>query len=174
MVESKTQKSIRRVQFGALTPKGDFCSYAEARIVVKTLGIRSSTAYRSWCAKHPRKCSRLRLPHCPWKCYKNWTGWRAFLGTTGTSGGRVKRYLHFDVARAMVRKWAKRYGITNRNEWRKWAAEHRELLAKHRIPAAPSIVLQYKKIYKTSQRRFISYADWLGTNTAPSGPYGHD
>lgn len=174
MTVSKTREKFRRAQFGALTPKGDFCSYAEARVIVKTLGIRSSIAYRRWCAKHPRKCSRLRLPHCPWKCYKNWAGWRAFLGTTGTGGRRAERYLHFDDARAKAREWADEFGLTNQRAWRTWAAEHRSLLQKHRIPAAPNIVLQYQRVHKTSQRQFISYADWLGTNTAPSSPHRHD
>jgi|SRR5450759_618224 len=173
--KTATSKIDRRVRarFGAVRPKGDFCRYSEARIIVKTLGIRTGAEYRRWCAEHPRRVRQLRLPRAPHVCYRAWSGWHAFLGTSGR--GRTGRtYLEFDAARKIAREWAKQHRLTSEGDWMRWAGKHRALLAQHKIPVSPSTVLQYKKVQKTKRRIFISYADWLGTNTAASKPHFHE
>jgi hypothetical protein len=152
---------IIRARFGSRTPIGDFCSYVEAHATVQRFGFRSSVEFRRWCRDNPTERKRLRLRYAPQQFYENWAGWRAFLGTSGTSGARRRAYLHFRQARAVVRDWAIQNDITDAKTWRRWAKAHHELLAQHRIPANPNVVLQYKQ----PGQRFISYADWLGTNT---------
>jgi superfamily II DNA or RNA helicase len=122
--------------------------FNEARDFVRTLGLRSKTAWPEYARSGDKPAD---IPAAPDNHYKNngWAGWGDWLGT-GTLQTQMRTYLPFEEARTFVRG----LGLHSANEWR-------AALKDGRIPA--NLPVTPYTVYRDTGWR--SWGDWVGTGT---------
>lgn len=120
-----------------------FLSFEEARAFVRTLKLRSKTAWIMWAKTDAR--SKDKIPASPSVTYsQEWEGWGDWLGTGNIKpGDRV--FLSFEKARTFARG----LGLKSKAEWTAWWSKKRPT----DIPGSPNRYSEWK-----------GYGDWLGTD----------
>ena len=123
-----------------------FCSYKEARLFVRKLGLKSA---RDWYEYYKSGNKPDDVPSAPQGTYKNkgWTGWGDFLGT-----GRTRDWRSFEEARKFVRKLK----LKNIGGWRQFTKSKQ---MPNDIPVNPDT---------TYTNEFKGYGDFLGTGRVAS------
>ena len=116
--------------------------FAEARALVRLLGLKSRTAFDAWWSNNKPQ----DIPSHPDRVYsgKGWTGWGDW---TGTGNRRDIEWLSFAEARAFVRS----LGLTSRDEWLRYWSEKRPA----KIPSHPDRA--YAGV------GWAGWGDWTGT-----------
>jgi superfamily II DNA or RNA helicase len=129
-----------------------FLPFDEARSIVHTLRIKSSTEW-----KGRVKNSKIPdgIPYSPSGVYRNkgWKGWGDWLGT-GRVAYQNMAYRTYKEARAYVNS----IGLRNKEEWKIWS--HSDACPSD-IPSDP------QSGYKN--KGWTSWADWLGTRNRKGG-----
>lgn len=129
------------------TQNREYCSFDDAKIFVKSLGIKTEHEWREW-----KKNNSLpaNIPAKPERVYRSdgWAGFGDFFGT-GLVANKNRVFLSFDEAKLYVNK----IGLKNKDDWAKWAKS--EMRPKN-IPASPS------NVYKSEG--WLGWGDFLGTN----------
>ena len=133
-----------------------FRSFKLARDFARGLGLKGGVEWRDFCkGKLPEK-GRLPpdIPTNPNNTYAStgWTGMGDWLGT-GTIAFSLRRYRHFEEARAFARS----LGIKNQGEWRavcKGKGPQNVVLPPD-IPACPDNTY--------GDKGWVGWGDWLGT-----------
>ena len=118
--------------------------FAEARAVVRSLGIQSGDEWKSYSRSGEKPED---IPSTPWVVYESdWKGMGDWLGT-GSIATRYRRFLPFKEGRAFARD----LGLKSVKEWRAYCASGDRCVD---VPVNPDIV--YRGDWK-------SWYDWLGT-----------
>ena len=133
----------------------DRLPFAEARALIRTLGIASQLDYD---AKHKSGALPAGVPLSPHKVYEEFQGWGDWLGT-----GRARRNRRtvrgetksFSEARAFART----LGLKAQKEYAAWARSDRRPAG---IPANPAA------FYKDE---WTNYGDWLGIQQVAYRPF---
>lgn len=168
-VPYRPAKRIRqRDDFGNQMP---FLPFEEARALVRSIGLHSSSDWWKWVCGPNRP---LNIPTRPNLTYAGlgWAGWTDWVGTdikmrrgprvvsgadpvmadrvgTDITMRQLKRFLPFSEAKVYVRS----LDLKSIDNWRKWCRSK----DRHRnIPTRPDMT------YKVSG--WVSWADWLGHN----------
>ena len=120
--------------------------FEKTRSIIHKLKLKNTREYRLWWYNNKVE----GIPFNPNRTYKNngWISWGNFLGTNRVSNSN-KKYLEFKIARAFIHK-LKLKSQTEWNEYRKSGKRP------DNIPSNP---------YKVYKKQFISFGDWLGTNS---------
>ena len=127
-----------------------FRPFEDARDYARSLNLKSSADWKSWCAAGKLPSDIYLAPHLGYKD-KGWTNWGDFLGT-GVIASFNRSYLSFEDARDFVRS----KNLKKSDAWREFCKSG-ELPSN--VPTAPNTV------YKGSG--WISFVDWL--NFPPEG-----
>ena len=122
--------------------------FDEARTVVQKLGLKNMDEYKKeW---NEGKISK-DIPANPNKVYQNkgWEGNGDWLGT-GNISGKIKseNWSKWKDAKPKYLMLAKKYGLKNGNDWKKFTAKHQRELSELKIPAKPWIVYSKERIWK--------------------------
>ncbi|XRB10150.1 methyltransferase domain-containing protein [Pycnococcus provasolii] len=123
---------------------GEYRSFEDARVYVRTLGMKSQKEWKAWSLSGARPHD---IPGKPEATYKS-SGWTSLGDFLGYNDGNVAgEYRSFEDAR----EYARTLGLKSRDAWREWIKSG---ACPHDIPSAPD------KMYKSSG--WISYGDFLG------------
>src|SRR5689334_10016283 len=126
-----------------------YLSFCEARAFVHTLGLKAVAEWRAYCNSKRRPPD---IPTNPNRQYAQagWVSWVDWIGTA-TIASNKRVYRAFEDARAYVRS----LGLKSANEWRDFT---RSGSLPEDIPVGAS------RTY--ANKGWVSWGDWLGTNTA--------
>ncbi len=131
-------------------------SFEEARKFVRSLELKSSTEWRSYC-KNKLKDKELKpidIPSSPNTVYKfsGWKGMKDWLGTTSDL-----KYLTFEEAREFVRN----LGLKTYREWQRYCAGKMKKIGikPDNIPRSP------EQVYRRDG--WVNYKDWLKKGLRP-------
>ncbi|XRB04655.1 methyltransferase domain-containing protein [Pycnococcus provasolii] len=128
---------------------GSFRSFEDARVYVRTLGLKSEKEWKEWSASGARPHD---IPSRPDLMYKE-SGWLSYGDFLGYDVGKQARntnastFRTFEDARAYVRT----LGLKSSHEWKEW---RKSGARPHDIPSVP------ETMYKSSG--WTSYGDFLG------------
>ena len=134
--------------------------FLEARAFARSLNLKSSTEWRSFCRGNiPSKGSLpIDISTSPHKTYshKGWVNWGDWLGT-GTVANYLMKFRSFKQARSFARS----LGLHGQKEWNAFCQG--ELPSKGVLPS--DIPAKPQRTY--ANKGWKGTADWLGTETLP-------
>jgi len=145
--------------------KRDFRSFNDARNFARSLNLKSTDQWRSFCKKEMTEKGTLPLdiPACPNTTYNNkgWISWGDWLGT-GNVANQLRKFRSFEKSRSFVHCLK----LKNQHEWRSFCKGRfpEKGMLPSDIPAHPY------GFYKGSG--WISWGDWLGKGNDPGGQRG--
>ncbi len=131
--------------FGTRNRRGGWRSFEEARALVRSLGLRTQTAWETWTRGEARPAD---IPCSPQDVYrdKGWAGWDDWLGQG--------RYRSFEEARALARS----LGLAGQVAWWAWC----------KSGARPvDIPINAPFVYR--DKGWVNWSDWLGTRRKRGG-----
>src|SRR3972149_5359846 len=128
--------------FGTRNRRGGWRSFEEARALVRSLGLRTQTAWEAWARGEARPAD---IPCSPQDVYrdKGWAGWDDWLGPGRKRGG----WRPFEEARALARS----LGLKSSTAWRSWVKSD---ACPADIPVSPGWVYR--------NQGWAGWGDWLG------------
>ena len=96
--------------------KKEFRSFLASKNFIQSLNLKNLYEYRKIVKKIGEK---ENIPSHPERIFKKeWNGWGDFLGTGNIAATtKSKNYLPFNEAREEARKLAKKYNLTNSEDW---------------------------------------------------------
>jgi len=105
---------------------------------------------REWDAAKKSRKIPSDIPTAPWRTYKNqgWEGFGDWLGT-GTIAPFNLEYLPFKEAKVIYQNLAKKYGIKNTTDWRKFLKNHK---LPDGIAARPSVVYSQENVFRRMKK----------------------
>ena len=133
---------------------GSFRSFEDARVYVRTLGLKSQKEWEAWRKSGARPHDIPSNPHTVYKS-SGWTSYGDFLGFSEGQGARGD-FRSFEDARAYVRT----LGLKSEKEWKAWRKSDAR---PHDIPSNPERT--YKSSGWTSLGDFLGYAEGKVANT---------
>ena len=112
--------------------------YKEAGKFLRKQGITSQLQFEKWCKDGKRPNFIPATPSKTFKLKGTWTGWGDYLDT-GRIADRKKaeNFLSMREAKPIYQELAKKYGIKNRADWKKFSRTHKKLLNDLKIPQSP-------------------------------------
>jgi Helicase conserved C-terminal domain len=121
-------------------------SFKEARTFVRSLGLKSSTAWFDYCGSGKKPAD---IPYNPRLTYAEagWAGYGDWLGTGRVAPGTFRSF-------KLARNYVHRLGLKSRTQWNEYCASGKKPAD---IPAAPQAV--YAEV------GWAGYGDWLETGT---------
>lgn len=127
-------------------------NFEEARAFARSLKLSGKKAWEIYCLSGKRPAD---IPSKPARTYKKcgWLGWGDFLGT-GNMHPRENNFLPFEKAR----KYVHTLGLKNQKAWQAYARSDKR---PDFIPVNPAQAYEKKG--------WISWPDWLGSNTKHPG-----
>ena len=124
--------------------RGSFRTFEDARVYVRTLGLKSQKDWQAWSKSGKRPHD---IPSAPNVTYAS-SGWTSYGDFLGYADGKVAGSYHsFEDARTYVRK----LGLKSFREWKAWSSSDAR---PHDIPSRPD------QTYASSG--WTSYGDFLG------------
>ena len=133
------------------TKESKFRSFEDARVYVRTLGLKNTDEWKAWSKSGARP---VDIPSAPEKTYASsvWTSYGDFLGYAEGQGARGS-FRSFQDARAYVHT----LGLKSQKEWFAWSSSGDR---PHDIPSSPERT--YKSFGWTSFPDFLGYAEGQG------------
>jgi hypothetical protein len=122
--------------------------FDEAKKIVQKYGFKNMDEFKK--AWNSGKISK-NIPANPGQVYKNkgWVSSGDFLGTGNVSYVKLaETYLPWKEAKPIYQKLAKKHGLKNGNDWRKFARTHQKLLRDLGIPSRPSRSYSKERVLK--------------------------
>jgi hypothetical protein len=117
-------------------------SFTEARKFAHQLGLKNVEQWRTYCKSEKLPVDIPKNPNQVYK--KEWTTMGEWLGT-GRIGNRNKEWLEWSEAKEEYKKLAKKYGLRNISDWKKFTASGKK---PDNIPAKPWMVYSEKSLGK--------------------------
>ena len=128
--------------------KFKYRQFIDAKKFVHKLRLTGSREWRAYCKSGKKPDD---IPSNPNNTYKGkgWISWGDWFGTDEISTqAKSMQYLSPSEALPVFRKLAIEYGLKNKEDWKKFAKTHKNLLEKLRIPAYPLQVYSKENVWR--------------------------